>query len=65
MAEEKTEKIVTLSPERRKELAKSLSDMSKIKATLVVLEKTGLDTTPLRERLQWAEEVSELLLSEF
>jgi len=65
MAEEKKEKVVMLTEERKQELRKSLADMKSIEGSLKALDKTGLDTSPLRERLKWAKEMSEVLLSEF
>lgn len=65
MAEKEPEKVVMLTEERKQQLRKSLADMKSIEGSLKALDKTGLDTSPLRERLQWAKEMSEVLLSEF
>ena len=65
MAEQEAKKVIMLTEERKQELRKSLADMSSIEGSLKALEKTGLDTGPLREKLSWAKEMSEVLLTEF
>jgi len=40
-------------------------DFAEVERALQALEKTGMDTTAIKDKLQWARDTADILLKEF
>lgn len=65
MAEKKIEPVVKLPTEMTKKLMEAEDDIDRAAKGLEVLEKLGMETRELREKLEWSRTVRETLLKEF
>jgi len=57
--------IFKLPADMRQKLEEMSSDIEAAKAAIETLQKLGMDTRFLEDKLRWAEEVRETLLKEF
>lgn len=65
MAQNKKPKSITLPPEMKDHLESLGSDIEKSEASIEVLQRLGMDTKAIEEKLDWAKDVRKTLLSEF
>lgn len=64
MAEEETAKL-TLPKELRDNLNNLESDFEKADNAMASLEKLGMDTAELKDKLSWAKKTRDVLLKDF
>lgn len=47
-----------LTPEAEARFKKSAEDLERVKGSLEILEKLGLNVEPIREKIKWTEEMN-------
>lgn len=57
--------LFKLSPDIRQKLEDMVKDIEAAKSAIQTLQKLGIDTRVLEDKLNWAAEVRETLLKEF
>jgi hypothetical protein len=57
--------VFKLPAETRKRMEEMSPELAKAKAALETLKKIGLDTSVLDEKIKWAEEARNILLTDF
>lgn len=65
MTKENPDNLLKLPAEVRKNLQDLGSDIEKAERAIATLERIGLDTTAIKDKLKWAKNVRETLLTEF
>lgn len=65
MAKNNVNPIIKLPPESKKSLEALSGDLEAAEAAIASLDKLGMDTVDMKQKLEWAKKVRETLLSDF
>jgi len=65
MAKERTPDLMALPPDVRRNLENLQGEVNKAKSSIKTLKKMGMDVSGIEDKLKWAEEIRQTLLTEF
>ena len=54
-----------LPPDRIEKLRKTQEEMKDVRASLEMLKRMGMDTSPIEEKMEWVGQMTTILLEEY
>ncbi len=54
-----------LPPETIEKLRKTKEEMSEVKASLGMLKRMGMDISPIEEKIEWVDKMTDIMLEEY
>ena len=54
-----------LKPEQIEKIRKTQEELKDVKASLAMMERMGMDTSPIKEKIEWIDQMQTIMLEEY